>query len=335
MALVACGRYNDAIATATRGLQLGRPAAGEGWLLALDELAATQAVAFLWSGQFAAAAALAESGYQRALDARSPPNVALWALVCGELAEAKGAMIKASVWLREAIAIIGGPARLHPYQGSIARAGLDALARVATLTGDLAGAQAALDQADALAGPAMRLFDTWSGPIRAWMTAARGEIPAAVDLALSTAAEARRCGQPGCELIALDAVARLRAPAGVAKRLAELGALVKRERPAKASGRRPWQSSTSPSASPHASWKLQGWLRPGCLAGRSRPNSWWRYARSITRSARCTRSCASPAGVNWPRSSRCPGMYPRPGVVLPRVLCMPPARPGNWCGPAG
>ena len=130
----------------------------------------------MWSGQFAAAAALAESGYQRALDARSPPNVALWALVRGELAEARGAMIKASVWLREAIAIIGGPARLHPYQGSIARAGLDALARVAALTGDLAGAQAALDQADALAGPAMRLFDTWSGPIRAWMTAARGEI---------------------------------------------------------------------------------------------------------------------------------------------------------------
>ncbi len=56
MALVACGRYDDAIAIAARGLQLARPAAGESWLLALDELAATQAVAYLWSGQFAAAA---------------------------------------------------------------------------------------------------------------------------------------------------------------------------------------------------------------------------------------------------------------------------------------
>jgi DNA-binding CsgD family transcriptional regulator len=226
MALVACGRYGDAIATAARGLQLGRPAAGEGWLLALDELAATQAIAYLRSGQFAAAAALAESGYQRSLDTRSLANVALWALVRGELAGARGAMVKAAVWLREAVAIIAGPARLHPYQGSIARVGLDALARAAALTGDLAGAQAALDQADALTGPGMRLFDTWSGPIHAWMTAARGQVPAAIDLALGTAAEARRCGQPGCELIALHDVARLGAPTRVAERLAELAPIV-------------------------------------------------------------------------------------------------------------
>ncbi len=226
MALVACGRYDDAIAMAARGLQLARPAAGEGWLLALDELAATQAVAYLWSGRFAAAAGLAESGYQRALNARSPPNVALWALVRGQLAGARGMMTEASVWLREAIATLGGPAPLHPYQGSIARAGLDALARVAALTADPAGAQAALVQAEALAEPPMRLFDTWPGPIHAWMAAARGEIGAAVDLALSTAAEARRCGQPGCELIALHDVARLGAPTRVATRLDELAALV-------------------------------------------------------------------------------------------------------------
>ena len=150
MALVACGRYDDAIAIAARGLRLARPAAGEGWLLALDELAATQAIAYLWSGQFAAAATLAESGYQRALEVRSSPNVAVWALVRGQLAEARGAMTEASVWLREAIATLGGPAPLHPYQGSIARAGLDALARVAALTADPAGAQAALVQAEAL-----------------------------------------------------------------------------------------------------------------------------------------------------------------------------------------
>ena len=226
MALVACGRYDDAIATAARGLQLGRPAAGEGWLLTLDELAATQAIAYLRSGRFAAATALAEAGYQRSLDARSLANVALWALVRGELAGARGAMVKASMWLRETVAIIGGPARLHPYQGSIARVGLDALARAAALTGDLAGAQAAVDQAAALAGPEMRLFDTWSGPIHAWMTAARGQVTAAIDLALSTAAEARRCGQPGCELIALHDVARLGAPTRVAGRLAELAPMV-------------------------------------------------------------------------------------------------------------
>ena len=226
MAFVACGRYDDAIGIAARGLQVARPAAGEGWLLALDELAATQAVAYLWSGQFTAAADLAESGYQRALDVRSPLNVALWALVRGQLAGARGAMIEASVWLHEAIATLGGPTPLHPYQGSIARAGLDALARVTALTADLAGAQAALAQAAALAGPAMRLFDTWPGPTHAWIAAARGEIPAAVDLALSTAAEARQRGQPGCELIALHDAARLGAPARVASRLAELAAVV-------------------------------------------------------------------------------------------------------------
>jgi DNA-binding CsgD family transcriptional regulator len=222
MALVACGRYNDAIALAARGRQLARPAAGEGWLLALDELAAAQAIAYLWKGQFATAAALAESGYQRALDVRSSPNVALWALVCGQLAEARGAMTEASICLREAIATLGGPIPLHPYQGSLARAGLDALARVAALTADPAGAQAMLVQAEELAGPPMRLFDTWPGPVRAWVAAARGEILAAIDLALGTAAEAKERGQPGCELTALHDVARLGAPARVATRLAEL-----------------------------------------------------------------------------------------------------------------
>ena len=97
---------------------------------------------------------------------------------------------------------------------------------MAALTADLVGAQAALAQAEALAGPAMRLFDTWPGPVHAWVAAARGEIPAAVDLALGTAAEARRRGQPGCELIALHDAARLGAPARAATRLAELAAMV-------------------------------------------------------------------------------------------------------------
>lgn len=226
MALVACGRHDDAVALAARGLRLARPTAGEGWLVALDELAATQSMAYMWSGQFATAAALAESGYQQALDSRSPLNVALWALVRGQLAGARGTMAQASVWLREAVAILDRPAPLHPYQGSIARAGLDALARVAALTADLVGAQAALAQAESLAGPPMRLFDIWPGPVLAWVAAARGEIAAAVDLALGTADEARRRDQPGCELIALHDAARLGAPARVAVRLAQLGATV-------------------------------------------------------------------------------------------------------------
>ena len=230
-ALVACGRCDDAIATAARGLQLAKSLTSGGWPLALDELAAAQATAHLCSGQLAAAAALAETGYQRALDARSPLSVAIWALMRGEAAGAGGALVEASGWVREAVAIVAGPARLHPYQGFIARVGLDALARVAALAGDVARAQAAMDQADALAGPAMRLFDTWSGPTQAWVAAARGDVPAAVELALSTAAQARGCGQPGCELIALHDVARLGAPARVAARLPELAATVQGDLP--------------------------------------------------------------------------------------------------------
>jgi DNA-binding CsgD family transcriptional regulator len=226
MALVASGRYDDAIAVAGRGLLPARPPTSEGWLLALDELASNQAVAYLWSGRFAAAATLAETGYQRALEVRSSPNVAVWALVRGQLAAAQGAMTEASVWLREAIATLDGPAPLHPYQGSVARAGLNALAQVAAMTADLAGAQAALAQADALAGPSIRLFDTWPEPVHAWMAAARGEIAAAADLALDTAAEARQRGQAGCELNALHDAARLGASARVAPRVAELAAVV-------------------------------------------------------------------------------------------------------------
>ncbi|MGC1731594.1 MAG: AAA family ATPase [Pseudonocardiaceae bacterium] len=226
MALVACGRYDDAIATATRGLELGRQSLGEGSLLVLDELAATQATALVRSGQLAAAAALAEPGYQQALAARSPVSVAIWALVRGGIAEARGAMVTAAGWMREVVGTVGGPARLHPYQGFITRVGLDALARVAAIAGDLSYAQTAQTQTDALSGPAMRLFDTWSGPVHAWEAAARGEITAAVELALSTAAQAERCGQAGCELIALHDVARLGAPARVAIRLVELATVV-------------------------------------------------------------------------------------------------------------
>jgi hypothetical protein len=226
IALIACGRYDDAIATAAKGRPLGQPGAGEGWLLALDELAAGQAIARTRSGQFTVAAALAESGYQRAVEARSPLNVALWALVRGELEEAKGAMAKALVWLREAVALAGDPARLHPYQRSIARAGLAALARVAAITRDLMGAEAALGQVDVLAGPTTRLFDTWPGPVQAWLAAARGEAAAASDLALGTAAEARRSGQAGCELVALHDAARLGAPTPAAARLPELAPIV-------------------------------------------------------------------------------------------------------------
>ena len=138
-------------------------------------------------------------------------------------------MTEASVWLREAIATLDRPAPLHPYQGSIARAGLDALARVAAQTADLASARTALAQADALAGPAMRLFDTWPGPVHAWIAAARGEVPAAVELALGAADEARRRGQAGCELIALHDMARIGAPARVIRRLAELATVVQGE----------------------------------------------------------------------------------------------------------
>jgi DNA-binding CsgD family transcriptional regulator len=226
MAQVACGRHHDAIVTAARGLRLGRQLAGEDWLLTLDELAATQAIALLRSGQLTKATALAESGYQGALDAQSPLSVAMWALVRGKAAEARGALVKASGWIREALGIAGGPARLNPYQNFITRVALDALARVAAHNGDLPSAQGALAQADALAGPAMRLFDTWSGPTHAWVAAARGDVPAAVELALSTAVQARRWGQPGCELIALHDVARLGAPARVAARLPELAATV-------------------------------------------------------------------------------------------------------------
>ncbi len=229
MALVACGRYDDAIATATRGLRLARQSPGGGWLLALEELAATQATAHLRSGQLAVAAALAETGYQRALAARSPVSVAIWALVRGGVAEAQGAVATASGWMREVVGIVGGPARLHPYQRFITRVALDALARATAIAGDLDCAQTALAQADELTGPAMRLFDTWSGPINAWVTAARGDVPAAVELALSTAAEARQCGQVGCELIALHDVARLGAPTRVAARLPQLATDVQGE----------------------------------------------------------------------------------------------------------
>ncbi|MHB8656759.1 MAG: LuxR C-terminal-related transcriptional regulator [Solirubrobacteraceae bacterium] len=224
--LSAEGRYGDADAVAQRGLAVGSRLRGRAWSLAEDELTRAQCGAYLWSGQLAEAATLAEVRYHRSLDTRWSLNTAAWASWLAMTAGAQGTVRTALAWAREAAAMAADTARIHPYQPFTGLAVLGILARAAAMAGNADEAEAALIEADTRASPSVRLFDTWAGPPRPWSAAARGELSTAVELGLDAATQARHAGHFGFELIALHDVARFGAQERVAARVDEVAPLV-------------------------------------------------------------------------------------------------------------
>src|SRR2546430_2560764 len=77
---------------------------------------------------------------------------------------------------------------------------------------DLPTAEAALTDAERFAAESARVFQLWVALARPWVAAARGELSAAVGLALSLAEQAEDQGQITFQVLALHDVARLGQP---------------------------------------------------------------------------------------------------------------------------
>src|SRR5512132_2219664 len=219
-ALGSLGQLGEALAVTDRGLAVAR-AYPEELPWGETQLNLVRCLVLLGAGRLTEARAIAEAGYQAAVDDRSPELTGGWAGFRGLVAKAEGRIATAETLLREAVALLD---EQDPYR--FMRWCLAELASVAALAGDQEAAAGWLDRADARAGEANRYFDPWVELDRAWVAAATGETTRAVDLATRAADMARASTQFTFEAAALYDVARLGAPAGVQQRLEELAGLL-------------------------------------------------------------------------------------------------------------
>jgi DNA-binding CsgD family transcriptional regulator len=224
--LSALGKHNQSVAAGKRGVEFERRRHGGSWSMAAYEAAAGWYVGCLGGGQLAEAETLATSCYQRSVAICWPLGTAVWALKLGEAIRARGELTAALRWFREAAALVRGDDFRHPYYSFAGRLVFGCHARAAAQAGELAEAQAALADADALAGPSTAVMDAFFGPIHAWVAVARGEVTTGIELAMKTADVERHRGNAGFEIMALHDVVRLGAPGRVATRLTELATVV-------------------------------------------------------------------------------------------------------------
>jgi DNA-binding CsgD family transcriptional regulator len=219
-ALGSLGRFSQALAVADRGLAVAR-AHPEELPWGETQLGLARCMLLLGAGRLTEARAIAEAGYQAAVDDRSPEQTGGWAGFRGLVAKAQGEIATAQASLREAVALLD---EQDPYR--FMRWCLAELASVAALAGDQPAASDWLTRADARAGQANRFFDSWVELDRAWVVAASGELTRAAELASHAAELARARGQFTLEAVALHDVARLGAPTKVRDRLEELAGLL-------------------------------------------------------------------------------------------------------------
>jgi DNA-binding CsgD family transcriptional regulator len=128
-------------------------------------------------------------------------------------------LVDAQSGLREAVALLE---EYDEYQ--IVRVCMAELAGAYALSGNAFAASEWMARSDARQRGANRLFDAWVELDRAWVHAAAGGRPAAVDATRRAAGLARRTQQPTYEATALYQAARLGAATAVRERLSTVAA---------------------------------------------------------------------------------------------------------------
>lgn len=169
----------------------------------------------LLGGDLDGAAALVDDGYRRAVQCRS--ERAVWAYARGELGLATGEAGTAA-WLREAASLLRGHGTLLGTRGTADALGH--LAEDATVRGEPAEAARALAELDGRT-PFRGFAPSWQLG-RAWLLAARGELPAARQLAVDLARQAEELGAYAHAVRALHTVVRLGGAAGALDQLTAL-----------------------------------------------------------------------------------------------------------------
>jgi DNA-binding CsgD family transcriptional regulator len=203
MAYYLCGRYEDAVETATRAFE-ARVALGDQVQLA-D--AGTHLVALSFAqverGEIDLGIATAYAGYEGAAEARHRNGQAYFAISLARGHLLRGELETSARYAREAAVLFGE----FNHPGS--RWGFAALALALAQLGDVAGAEAAVADLDAEPETPVQMMDADIDRARAWVFAARGELPRARSVMMAAAERARGLGQHGLELAALFDLIRL------------------------------------------------------------------------------------------------------------------------------
>lgn len=211
-ALVLCGRAAEALGWAETALA-AVAVAPDAEPVSRARLVTDIAFAHVFMGDLARSEQLGGSVYDEALAHRELTATALASVLLGFTALAAGNLPVARDRLREAAASFPRRGATGPLP-----LGLASLAQVCAQTGDLAGAEAALDRASTYLTAGNRAFAPLVGLAEAWVAHARGESTRAGDLALAAAEQARRSGRHALEVAALHDALRL-GRAGPAARL--------------------------------------------------------------------------------------------------------------------
>jgi ATP/maltotriose-dependent transcriptional regulator MalT len=208
------GRTEEAHARATRGLALVEHGTSEA-SVATDQLVDLDAAALLVAnfslahrigGRLAEAEAIAEEQYAAALASRNVSAHGLWALARGQTELARGRVRTASRLLREAVTAMQELATVNLVWA------MANFVQAAALAGDLDAAEEMLGLGRQAESPDFQVFDYELREGEAWLLAARGDVPAAIELALATADDAESVGHVAVAAHTALAAARLGAP---------------------------------------------------------------------------------------------------------------------------
>lgn len=172
----------------------------------------------LFAGRLNAAAAIAGPLYQKVV--REGPELlrGVLAVATGLVARQQGKPASAARRLREAASYL----RDNDFL-SIITVALAELAHSLAVVGDVESAQMALSEAEDRASPSIRMGEAFMGLGRAWTSASRGEISAAIDTAFRTGESVRSLEHYGLEAMVLHDVVRLGNASMVVERLKQLG----------------------------------------------------------------------------------------------------------------
>jgi DNA-binding CsgD family transcriptional regulator len=212
-ALALAGRTSDAIRVADRAfelrMELGNQVqmAGPGVYLVARALALTEA------GRLEEAEATARAGYDGAVESQVLEGQGWFTVMLGRTCLLQGRVVTAARWLREAAVLWGELA--HPS----ARWGFGGLAHALALSGDLEGAEAALEDLDAEPPTPIRMMDVDIERGRAWYTWLRGEHGRALDMLRAAADAGVEYGQFAVVAGAFHDLARLGEPAEAGEHL--------------------------------------------------------------------------------------------------------------------
>ncbi|MCO6008602.1 LuxR C-terminal-related transcriptional regulator [Actinoallomurus purpureus] len=195
--------------------------AAPGWRDEVPEIVAGLGLARLtarvFAGDLGGAEALADAGYHALGDSGAwNMGVAVLAAVRGQICRMRGEVGAAIRWCRDAAARFGDNPAGFP--------GLcfGELAHALALTGDVPAAEEALAEAERRVLGTHLVPDFSAVLARPWVTAARGDVGRAVEVALEGAAQVRALGLTAFEMFALHDVVRLGAAHRAAARLAVL-----------------------------------------------------------------------------------------------------------------